>query len=579
MTGIPPLEVVEAVLAGARARDVESERLDFKTVGRSREDTLVDLAEAAACLANGKGGALIVGVADATPGPAALVGSDLDDVRTQRRIYELTVPGLIVTVASEIVGGVRLTHISVPRSPDVHQVRGRATERVGTSCEPMSASRIAAVVADRRADDWSDGDSGVDTSRISARAEDEVRQLLSTAADPERQSWAKLSLTDVTRRLGILASTGTLTRAGEVLLVGRPNTEIHYIHRRTRSGQLTTNERLTGPTLSAVTRVLELIDARTERTPIHLLSGQQLFVADLPDIAVREAVVNAIMHRDYQAAGPVQVEHSDIRLGVTSPGDFVLGVTPQNVLTTSSRTRNPTLANAVRALGLAEAAGVGVDRMYAAMTAVGHRPPVFETDGIRVTATLFGGAPNAPLTRFVATLAPDRRDDPDTLLVLITLLQARTVTAAGLAALLQKEAAEVETTLRHLEADELGLIERTRGSATYRMGTYRLRGDVLAALGPAVTYHRRTRDDSERKITDVVRETGQVNGRLVRSLLDVDAATASRMIGGLVERGVLIKTSEAQRGPSVTYGRGPAFPGKTTPRRAKGRDAHNTQGS
>jgi hypothetical protein len=35
----------------------------------------------------------------------------------------------------------------------------------------MSASRIATVVADRRADDWSDGDSGVEPSRISARAE------------------------------------------------------------------------------------------------------------------------------------------------------------------------------------------------------------------------------------------------------------------------------------------------------------------------------------------------------------------------------------------------------------------------
>jgi ATP-dependent DNA helicase RecG len=115
---------------------------------------------------------------------------------------------------------------------------------------------------------------------------------------------------------------------------------------------------------------LELIDARTERTPIHLPTGQQLFVADLPDIAVREAVVNGVMHRDYQVGGPIQVEHSSTRLGVTSPGDFVLGVTPQNILTTSSRTRSPALANAIRVLGLAEAAGVGVDRMYAAMTAV-----------------------------------------------------------------------------------------------------------------------------------------------------------------------------------------------------------------
>jgi ATP-dependent DNA helicase RecG len=553
-----------AVLAGARARDLESERLDFKTLGRSREDSLADLAEAAACLSNSHGGHIIVGVADAVRGQAAIVGSDLDEVRAQRRIYELTDPGLIVTVTTEVVAGLSLTIISVPRSPDVHQVKGRATERIGTSCEPMSSARIAVVVSDRRGDDWSDADSAIALSQITARAEEDVRTRLRSASHPARQAWANLSLADITRRLGLLSPAGTLTHAGQVLLVGRRGAEIHYTHRRTRSGQLTTNERLTGPALITVTRTLELIEGRTERTPIHLPNGQQLFVADLPDIAVREAVVNAVMHRDYQVGGPVQVEHSDTRLGVTSPGDFVLGVTPLNVLTTSSRTRNPALANSMRALGLAEAAGIGVDRMYAAMTAVGHRPPAFQTDGVRVTATLFGGAPNAPLTRFVATMAPDRQEDPDTLLVLVTLLQSRTVTAESLSPLLQKDREEVETTLRHLAADGIDLIERTRASATYRAGTYRLRGDVLAALGTAVQYHRRTRDDSERKIIEIVRETGRVNGRLVRSLLDVDAAAASRIIGGLVERGVLVKTSEAQRGPTVTYGRGPAFPRKTT---------------
>lgn len=562
MDGLAFKAEIEAVLAGRPARELESAVLDFKTVGRSREDTLADLAESAACFANSSGGHIVVGVADAGQGPSAFVGSDLDEIRTQRRIYELTVPGLIVTVTTESVAGARLTVIAVPRSPDVHQVRGRSTERVGTSCEPMTAQRIAAVLSERRGEDWSAGDSEVTPDRVMGRAEEELRNRLRTAPDAERQAWAGLSQLDLIRRLGLLTASGTLTWAGAVLLVGRHGAELDYTHRRTRSGQLTTNERMAGPALVSVSRVLELVEARTDRTPIHLPNGQQLFVADLPDIAVREAVVNAVMHREYRVAAPVQIEHSDTRLAVTSPGDFVLGVTPQNILTTSSRTRNPSLANAVRALGLAEAAGVGVDRMYAAMTAVGHRPPVFSTDGVRVTATLHGGAPNAQLTRFVASMPADRREDPDTLLVLITLLQSRTVTAARLGPLLQKDADEVETTLRHLAADDPGLLERTRGSATHRTGTYRLRGPVVAALGPAVTYHQRAGDETDRKVIDIVRETGQVNGRLVRSLLDVDAATASRILAALVGRGVLAKTSQAQRGPSVTYGPGSAFPGR-----------------
>ena len=60
----------------------------------------------------------------------------------------------------------------------------------------------------------------------------------------------------------------------------------------------------------------------------------------------------------------------------------------------------------------------------------------------------------------------------------------------------------------------------------------------------------------------MIRETGEINGRMVRLLLDVNVLTASRLLGDLVERQILIKTSAAQRGPSVTYGPGPAFPPK-----------------
>lgn len=129
---------------------------------------------------------------------------------------------------------------------------------------------------------------------------------------------------------------------------------------------------MNGPLLGAVVRVLELIDARVDRTPVNFPGGQQQQLADLPDPAVREAVVNAVMHRDYRLPGEVHVEHAPTRLAVTSPGPFVSGVTTQNVLTTSPRARNAMLANAVRTLGLAEAAGVGVDRMYAAMARIGH---------------------------------------------------------------------------------------------------------------------------------------------------------------------------------------------------------------
>ena len=75
-----------------------------------------------------------------------------------------------------------------------------------------------------------------------------------------------------------------------------------------------------------------------------------------------------------------------------------------------------------------------------------------------------------------------------------------------------------------------------------------------------MAYRRRVGDDTDRKVVEIVRETGSVNGRIVRTLLDVDASTASRVLADLVARGLLVKTSAAQRGPSVAYGPGPQFP-------------------
>lgn len=221
----------------------------------------------------------------------------------------------------------------------------------------------------------------------------------------------------------------------------------------------------------------------------------------------------------------------------------------------------------MRRLGLAEGAGVGVDRMYAEMARVGHRPPTFASDQHFVTATLLGGAPNGAMTRFASTLPEQWRTNPDPLLVVLTLLSQRTVTAAGLAALLQKGEDEVEVMLLLLAGSD-GFIERTRGSVTHRVGVYRLRAATVAALGTAVAYRRRVEDDTDRKVVEIVREVGQINGRMVRTLLDVDTPAASRILADLVERQVLVKSSQAKRGPSVTYGRDPRFPSPRPRKRA-----------
>lgn len=570
--------VVAAVVAGRFPCDLESSTLDFKTMGRSRSDTLDDLAEAMACFANSAGGTVVVGVADSVSGSAALVGCDLEPERTKHRIFELTNPGLVVSAEVMVVESVDLLVLSTPSSPTVHAVRGRSHERLGTSCMTMSPARIAAVVAERCGDDWSAEDAGTPLDRVDPVAMAHCRAFLAAHPDRANRGYAEEPDRDVLRLLGVVTSRQTLTNAGALLFTGRLDRgdQLSYVFRRTPTGALVTNENLQAPLLTALRRVFDMIDGRLDRTSVNLPGGQQLQLADLPSAAVREAVVNAVMHRDYRSPDRTVIDHAPTRLAVTSPGAFVTGVTAQNILTTSSRTRNPQLAIAIRTVGLAETAGTGVDRMYAEMARLGHQPPTFDADQSSVRVTLLGGAPNSHLARFVATLPQHDADDADTMIVLLTLLTHAKVTAGGIASLLQRPVDETQSVLDRLTAPPVELVERTRQSIRWTHPEYRLREHAVAALGAVLPYRRRTADESDRKVLALVAESGQINARLVRLMLDLDPSSTSRLLADMVTRGLLVKTSRAERGRNVTYGPGPGFPtAKRKPTRSRSAQPEN----
>lgn len=545
---------------------IETLDLEFKTDGRSVKDDLANIAEAAVCFANAAGGTLVIGVDDKAAGPAAFVGTKLDPEKTRLRVYEITQPPLLVEAELRETSEGAVLVLVVPNSTQVHSANGRIpTERVADRCLPMTTERIAAVTAQKTGRDWSVQPSGTSMNEVDPVAMQVAREMLIRSSDLVKRRLAEAVDADLLRALGVVLEDQTLTNAGALMFTRayEHTVLISYTHRRTPAGQLTANEQLTGPLVVALQRVFDLIEARLETTPVSIGKGQQLHIADLPQPAVREAVVNGLMHREYFSSERTAVEHSVTQLRVSSPGGFVPGVRIDNVLTTSSRTRNANLAGALRMLGLAETAGSGVDRMYAEMARVGHEPPRYSADPTQVEVTLLGGAPNTALARYVATLPPREAADADTMLILLTLLTRKTVGAEELMPLLQKPVIdEAQSVLARLSGDDVRLLEPTRESARRSYPKYRLREDAVAALGSAVAYRRRTTDQLDRKIIELVNETGAINGRMVRILLDLDTIGASRVLADLVERKILVKTSEATRGPSVTYGRGAAFPAK-----------------
>jgi ATP-dependent DNA helicase RecG len=173
-------------------------------------------------------------------------------------------------------------------------------------------------------------------------------------------------------------------------------------------------------------------------------------VRRLPPGAVREAVLNGVVHRDWMQHDPVEVTwiEEDSALQVVSPGGFTGGVTAENVLT-QRHARYPALADLCRALHLVEKQGLGVDRMYRDMVVLGHRPPmIVEEPGPRVRTRLVGGPPVVPVVNLISTIQPEpRQRDVRVALIIYTLLHHPFTTASRLKSILQREIPEVEEAL------------------------------------------------------------------------------------------------------------------------------------
>jgi len=116
-------------------------------------------------------------------------------------------------------------------------------------------------------------------------------------------------------------------------------------------------------------------------------------------------------------------------------------------------------------------------------------------------------------------------------------------------------------------------VEPTRQTARLAHPTYRLREDVVKQLGSAVPYVRHTSDDIDRRVIAHVREYDRITNSTVQNLFTVGMPRARQILASLVERQILIKTSQAQRGPSVEYGPGQRFPPKPARRRRQPTDS------
>ncbi|TQL02872.1 ATP-binding protein [Cellulomonas sp. SLBN-39] len=572
--GVDPVHqaVVEVLdrLERGDAAELESVHVDLKEEAgrrgpggivrpgaRTNEAAAQKLAAEAACMANTDGGgALVVGVCD----DGSLMGAELDGQWLRERIYALTDRRLTVDVSEALVRGVRLLVIRSPQAIEPVRVNGRVTWRVNDRCVEVDASTWHARRMTRDRYDWSEQSSHVPVDRVRPEALNLARRHLDRAGGARELDLARATDHDLLRRLNVVTTDGYLTNAGALAFVGRGEPALDYIRRAVAGGDSRRRVREAGMSLlEEIERVEENVDAFNETR--HVQRGFVIArVPELPAAAVREAIVNGVVHRELASAGPTVVEHVGRSLVVNSPGGFVGGVTPENIITHPSQQRNRALAQLFADLHLAEREGIGVDRMVRDMIAVGYPPPsISEIPGPFVRAALVGDPLDEAWIGLLTRLMPsEARNELNVLLLLRRLVDTWWIDVAAASPILQMSDVETEAALHRLRGvtvDGRPVIEPVNGTPPGAPEAWRLAAPTWAVLqeeADAIGAPRRAPERAEVAMA-WARHRGRVSTTELGSIVGTNATNVNRLLQSLEEDGLLAPGRSARTGRGFFY--------------------------
>ncbi|THF68813.1 ATP-dependent DNA helicase RecG [Deinococcus sp. Arct2-2] len=443
-----------------------------------------ELARYAVGLANARGGTLLVGVDALSGGESVRDAGELHPLMVTHAIFELSGGRLTVNVQHHrLPGGARVLAVFVPQAPYVLAAPdGAVIAWDGAHLVPITPAEAEPVA---------DQDYTATVPPDASLADLDPAEVARLRGLGRRGSASNLPDLDFLQELGLLIPSGGALRptlAG-ILLAGTPaalrahmpQAEVCFYHHATTDVEFQFREDLLRPIPALLTRLAELIQARNRFTPVQV-GLFRIEVWDQDESVYREALLNALTHRDYTLRDAVHVHHYPDRLEIMNPGGLPGGITPGNILRHQPKRRNPLLAEVLAKLGLVERAGVGVDKMYGLMLRHGKEPPEFTTYPDAVTLALHSPGFDADFVRFVARKQEEMQTlSLDMLIVLSLLAREGEATRATLARALQLAEDRTPRLLRGME--EHALIERAgvgRGIA------YTLSAEVRAALGKPV---------------------------------------------------------------------------------------------
>ncbi|WP_440996281.1 ATP-binding protein [Arhodomonas sp. SL1] len=531
------------------ADELEDQDLDFKQWDtKSRNKAVEKVVEMAICMVNGGGGTVVFGVADRVSGrEQAVLGvpPEVDVNILKRAVYDQTDPH-VTPVFDELhvpegTGRVLIMQVH-PGMPPHTDTRGGGTIRIGKECKPLTGTQRRKIGVETGDTDYTAETLGpVDDALFSPVAMEALRHLAQRERVPDEL--LRRSDRELLDTLGLIRK-GQVTRAA-ILLAGteealREHVPGHlwtFLQMRSDTDYGVREDRVSALPLS-VQRIEELLVPFNPITTVQ----QGMFHFEYrtwPEVAVREALMNAFCHGDLRLAGPVMVKLYPQRLEVSNNGGFIAGISEHNILHHQPAARNPLLVDALVKLRLVNRSNLGVSRMFEAMLMEGKEPPVIREIGDSVSVIFQKREINAAFRRFVAEESERGRNlGVDQLLLLQYFLQHPEVDTGTAARLCQRTEPETRELLADMERQ--GYVEH---GGSGRGAYWSIHPELYARLradGNAETRRRIDWDAAKTRVLSILIERAKrgevgLSNKEIRQITRFDRNHAYRLMRELRE--------------------------------------------
>ena len=370
----------------------EGERLEFKSSGAGPHR----LVEIVASFANTSGGLLLIGVTDEAGVRGTNIGRGTIEHLTNT-ITDNTDPVIYPKITIPTIDGKKIISIEVaPSDEKPHLAYGRPFKRAGSVTKLMSRSEYKRLLFSQAKYAF-----GSQICPEATWADIDEEAILDFKKKYESVNDSRLhgSSEEILKSRGCLTVDGRVTNAGILGFGKEPQKFIPKAYVTiVRYPEVTITDTILD-SKDFFGNLFDQIDNANQYLREHIQVISKVSEADLarqdtpvyPYFVLRELLVNAVAHRDYNIYGSrVLIQMFADRIEFYSPGGFLEGITSEN-LRESQRSRNPAIARILNDVQYLEEFGNGIDRIYETIEdyPLKLQPPVWKDINVAVITTLF----------------------------------------------------------------------------------------------------------------------------------------------------------------------------------------------